>query len=190
MDSYYILKEQSMKTCTYITDQSTNVHTKLSLGLGVNALFRLWAGWQSNKREYALFYRMPLFIFQCPGMVLPQVGAWVPNSRKYSRTRTHVQCMYILCCTYLVTVLRVLLPFYTCLITVLHVSCYCFTRVLLLFYTCLICFQCLRYSVLWLVLLHTGYLVLIYLVLPNLRSASSTNSRYFRWNFKTFSLSN
>lgn len=41
MDSYYILKEQSMKTCTYITDQSTNVHTKLSLRLGVNALFRL-----------------------------------------------------------------------------------------------------------------------------------------------------
>lgn len=178
MDSYYILKEQSMKTCTYITDQSTNVHTKLSLGLGVNALFRLWAGWQSNKREYALFYRMQLFIFQCPGMVLPQVGAWVPNSRKYSRT-VHVY-----------TVLHVSCYCFTCLITVLHVSYYCFTRVLLLFYTCLICFQCLRYSVLWLVLLHTGYLVLIYLVLPNLRSASSTNSRYFRWNFKTFSLSN
>lgn len=139
MDSYYILKEQSMKTCTYITDQSTNVHTKLSLGLGVNALFRLWAGWQSNKREYALFNRMQLFIFQCPGMVLPQVGAWVPNSRKYSRTHVHVltysACIYCVARILLLFYVsyyrftRVLLLFYTCLVTVLHVSCYCFTRV-------------------------------------------------------------
>lgn len=120
-------------------------------------------------------------------MVLPQVGAWVPNSCKYSRT---VQV------TRLVTV------------NSLHVTCYCEYATCVLFlwisnkclvtdygacvitfcYMCLICFQCLRYSARWLVLLHTGYLVLICLVLPNLRSASSINSMYFRLPFEHFSL--
>lgn len=69
---------------------------------------------------------MQLFIFQCPGMVLPQVGAWVPNSRKYSRTHVHV--LTYSACIYCVA--RILLLFY--------VSYYRFTRVLLLFYTCLV----------------------------------------------------
>lgn len=79
---------------------------------------------------------MQLFIFQCPGMVLPQVGAWVPNSRKYSRTHVHVLTYTYSRTVHVYTVLHVSCYCFTCLITVLHVSYYCFTRVLLLFYTC------------------------------------------------------